>query len=184
MRWRPLIVNIVGYDVAWFGCVVGAAFGFAWAGIALAAANVAWHLRVSPVVRTEAVVVFGGALVGVSADALMVLAGVYEYRPRPEGLSLEFLALFFAMWASFGTTMRIAMRFAWRRWWAGALLGLIGGPLAYLAAAKIGAVTLPEGGAVWGSLLVIGAAYGVLTPAWVEWARRAFSAPAQDGGGA
>lgn len=175
MRWRPLILNIVGYDVAWFGCVVGAAFGYAWAGIALAAANVALHMRWSPVVRREAALVFGGALVGVSADALMVVTGVYEYRPRPDGLSLEFLALFFAMWASFGTTMRIAMRFAWRRPWAGALLGLLGGPLAYLAAAKIGTITLPEGAAMWRSLAVIGVVYGVLTPVWVEWARRMFS---------
>jgi hypothetical protein len=166
-RVALIVVNLLAYDLCWAALMFGA--GRAWwpGAVALTAASVAGQLAVSPVRRREAMVVLGGALVGVSSDALGVWAGVFAYNA---GMGVEFWIVFFALWANFGTVLRPSLSWMWDRLWMAALLGAGGGPLAYWLGAKIGAISLGESPAF--ALAWIGVQYGLLTPAWMWAARR------------
>jgi hypothetical protein len=47
-----------------------------------------------------------------------------------------------SLWMAFATTLNHSLRWLASRPWVAALAGAIGGPLAYLAGAKLGALTL------------------------------------------
>lgn len=166
--WVRIVINLLGYDIAWTACILGAARGYPWIGVGIAVCTLAVHLAMSPCRRPEAALLVVGAILGVGIDVAMSSSGVYAYTGS--GSTAAYLAAFFLLWLNFGTTLRVALRWAWRRLWAGALLGLAGGPLAYWGAAQLGAVTLGE--PVWVALATVAAAYGLATPLWLLAARR------------
>ncbi|MGB5202220.1 MAG: DUF2878 domain-containing protein, partial [Sedimenticolaceae bacterium] len=47
-----------------------------------------------------------------------------------------------AMWMGFATTLNVSLGWLKGRYWLAALFGAVGGPLAYLAGAKLGGITL------------------------------------------
>ena len=95
------------------------------------------------------------------------------------GETALFGAFFFALWANFGTTVRLGFSWIWGRWkrlwWAGVVFGLVGGPLGYLIGERIGAVTI-AGGAHglerWKALGIIGLEFALMMTAWFRCAGR------------
>jgi hypothetical protein len=49
-----------------------------------------------------------------------------------------------AMWGLFATTLNLSMSWLRGRQWLAALLGAVGGPLAYLAGARLGGLQMPD----------------------------------------
>jgi hypothetical protein len=49
-----------------------------------------------------------------------------------------------AMWAGFATLLHVALRWLLPHRWLAALLGAVGGPLAYYAGMRLGAVNFPD----------------------------------------
>lgn len=162
-----IVVNLFAYDVCWVALMLGAGRGWWWGAVALAAVSVGGQLWASPVRRRETLVVLGGALVGVASDAVGVWAGVFAYAG---GSAVEFWIVFYALWANFGTVLRPTLSWMWERLWLAALLGAVGGPLAYWGGSKLGAIELGENVAF--SLAWVGVQYAALTPAWMLAARR------------
>ena len=84
-----------------------------------------------------------------------------------------------AMWALFATTVNLSLRWLKGRLWLALILGAIGGPLAYFAGYRFGAVTFLEsttalillslGWALWTPLLVLASGrYDGYAPARVQ----------------
>ncbi len=65
-----------------------------------------------------------------------------------------------SLWAAFATTLNHSLRWVMHRPLVATLLGAIGGPLAYLAGAKLGALHLPS---LQTALPLIGVAWGIAT---------------------
>jgi len=79
--------------------------------------------------------------VGLVAEWYQISAGTYRIDAGVlrEGWPPPWLIV---MWAQFATVFRFSMRSIMRRWWLAGLFGAIGGPLAFLAGARLGAVAL------------------------------------------
>jgi hypothetical protein len=132
MRW----FNFIGYQALWFALVVGAAHGAA--GFATAAGGVfivaqaALAERPLDDVRRVATALALGVLI----DGIPAWLGWWHYAsPSPSlppgGAPLWILTL----WACFAMTIDRSLSFVRARPLIGALLGAVGGPLAYLGAA-------------------------------------------------
>jgi hypothetical protein len=167
-RWWPIIVNVIAFDATWTIALMAAARGYAWAGAAVMLANVAGHLAMTP--RTlrgrEAGLIAAGAAVGAGVDSVWLALGVIGFAGT-DGVTARFLVFFFALWANFGTTLRVGFSWAWDRAWVGVIIGVAGGPLSYLIGERIGAVSFP--GERTRSLGILAAEFAVMTSAWI-WA--------------
>jgi tetrahydromethanopterin S-methyltransferase subunit D len=69
------------------------------------------------------------------------------------------------LWALFGTTLNVSLRWLRGRIWLSALLGAISGPLAYYAGAQLGASTWHDPEAV---VAILAVGWGVLMPLLVR----------------
>lgn len=173
-RWIPVIFALVAFDVLWAVTMFGA--GRAWwpVGPVLIAISMLVQLRPSPSPRREALVILVGAAIGAASDALLLSLGQLAYTDPSR---VQFAIVFLALWVNFGTTLRPALRWMWHKPLLAALLGGIGGPLAYFAGDRIGAIDLAE--PTWRTLLFVSLQYAVLTPLWMLLADRIMPAQAE-----
>lgn len=135
-----LAINLVAFYLCWFACVLGAARGYPWAGPAAVAVWIPLHLQSHACWRRELAFLFGAAVMGYLTDSALVLGGVLDFGSRGVGLWPAPLWMV-ALWLSFATTFGGAMSWLAGRYYTAGIFGLIGGPAAYLAGAKLGAVT-------------------------------------------
>jgi hypothetical protein len=133
------LLNFVAYQLAWFACVLGAAHHLASAGAAFAIAVTAVHLALRRE-ASELRLVACAAAIGFLVDSVLVRAHFVEFAST----SLDGWAPFWmvSLWMAFATTLNHSLRWLTSRPWVATLSGAIGGPLAYLAGAKLGAMTL------------------------------------------
>jgi hypothetical protein len=136
-------VNFVAYQVAWFACVLGGANAMPWLGVAVTAAAVAIHLALTPAPGRDALLILTVATIGALWDGLLAGLGLLEYS---SGMMLPWLApvWIIAMWAGFATLLPVALRWLLERRRLAALFGAVGGPLAYYAGMRLGAVNFPD----------------------------------------
>lgn len=156
-----LVINVAAFQVTWFACVLGAAHGLEWVGPIVALGAMLLHLRLSPDRTLPHWWIPGLGLLGFLADSLLSAAGLLDFgihllRPWPCPLWI------FGLWLGFATTLNSSLGWLGSRLPLAALLGLLLGPLAYYAAAELGAVKLfgPEA-----ALLAVGIEWAVLLPA-------------------
>jgi len=161
---KDLALNIIAFQLAWFGCVTAAAADHAWAGTLLIALVLAGHLWRAPRQRAETALIAGAVVMGVAWETLAVQAGWLRY---PSGTLVDGLPphWIIALWALFATTLNVSMRWFKGRWTAAALAGALAGPLAYYAGARLGAVQFPDPQT---ALIALALGWGVITPALVR----------------
>ena len=137
-------INFALFQLGWFACVLGSAKGRPWTGPAFVAFALAVHLR-SPERRREAGLIACAALGGTALDSVLVSAGIY--RPA-SGLLLPWLAppWITALWFLFATTLRHCLGWLAGRYTLAALFGFLGSPMSFLAAERLGALSLPADG--------------------------------------
>jgi hypothetical protein len=163
-----LAVNILLFQAGWFACVLGAAHGMPWAGPLAAAAIVAWHLARAAQPRQELALVAVAAVLGALFETLLVQASWVRFET---GVLIAGTAPYWmvALWAIFATTLNVSLRSLRPHRWLAAALGAIGGPVAYYAGARLGAL---EFGTPAPALAAIGIGWAILTPALLGAARR------------
>jgi Protein of unknown function (DUF2878) len=138
-----IAANVLLFQLGWFACVLGAARDWAREGVALALAIVAVHVARAARPRREILLVAVAAATGALFDSLLASAGWLRYAGAApvEGAAPYWIV---ALWALFAITLNVSMRSLRGRPLLGALLGLAGGPLAYLGGEKLGAVALVQ----------------------------------------
>ena len=163
-----IALNVVLYQVGWFACVLGAAHGMPWAGALAAAVIVPWQIALAAQPEREIALVAAAAAVGALFETLLVQAGWVRF---PSGMLLQGTAPYWmvALWALFATTLNVSLRWLRPHPWLAALLGAIGGPAAYYAGARLGAIELAATGVALGAIAV---GWGILTPLLLGAARR------------
>lgn len=133
------LLNFLAYQLAWFACVLGAAHDLAWAGAAFALAITAAHLALRRD-ASELRLVACAAAIGFLVDSALVRAHCVEFASAGWDGWAPFWMV--SLWMAFATTLKHSLHWLTSRPWVAALGGAIGGPLAYLAGAKLGALTL------------------------------------------
>ena len=140
---HPLI-SFVAFQVCWFACVVGASRGLPWLGPVVVAVFAVAHLWATPAGRPragQAWLLGLAAVIGYAADSALVLAGVLSFPPHAS-MGWPSSGWMVAMWVAQAATLTGSMSWMLGRYLVGALFGALGGPLAYLAGARVGAAIL------------------------------------------
>jgi len=166
-RALKLAAAVVAFQGAWFACVLGAAHGRPWAGAAVAAGVAALAIAFSVRPAADALMVAAALLVGLAWDSAMARLGWIAYA-EPGPLASVAPGWILALWALFAVTLRDPLRALHRRPLLAALLGAVGGPLSYAAAARLGACRFD--GPMAPVALAIG--WAVITPLLLTLARR------------
>jgi hypothetical protein len=146
-----LIGNALWMQAAWWACVLSERHP--WLLLPVVACLLV-HLAACPRPRDEATTLVCVGLTGWLLDAGLGALGVFDFTSQPLPLWLALL------WLVLASGLRHSLAWARRPVWYGALLGLCGGPLAYLAGAKLAGVGLPLG--TLGTTLL-------LAPLWAVW---------------
>jgi len=158
-----LLINLSGFYLGWFACVLGGAWDRPWWGVAGAAGVIAVHLvRVArPAVELRLILLAG--LLGAVLDSLPIALGLVRY---PAGTLVDGFApvWLIALWMVFATTLNVTLRGLKRRPLLAALLGAVGGPLAYYGGAGLGGVvfTPPAAAGLFALAVLWGAAMPIL----------------------
>ncbi len=103
----------------------------------------------------------GAAMIGPLADIPLVMAGLIALR-EPLLLGALMPLWWWGLWAMFGAAFPASFGWLRERPALAAILGAAGGPLAYLAGGRLGAIGLPP--PLWQNLLAIAAIWAVLMP--------------------
>ena len=155
----PPLANFLLYQLAWFACVMGAAKGQPMIGVGVAGLFIAWHLTLARSAKSELAMIVLTGLIGGAWETLIVHQDWVRYMG---GTSPNWPpAWIIALWLAFATTFNVSLRWLQNRHGLAALLGLLGGPAAWYAGARLGALELPDPSV---ALMAIGFGWAVLMP--------------------
>lgn len=163
------LINFLLFQLGWFACVLGGAYGLPWTGTGIALAIVVVHLARVPRPKAEAQLILAAAGIGLLWDSLLVTLGWLDY---PSGMLLPNTAPVWivAMWMLFATTLNSSMGWMQSYKKLSVLLGALFGPLAYYAGARLDGVILVEPMLAMAALAV---GWAVLMPILLTLAQRA-----------
>ena len=161
-------MTLAAYELLWFAAVIGAGHGLAWPGVAAVGVFAAWRLTVSPCRPIEVRLAGVTVLLALALEGAWVASGVIVYAaPWPLANAPVWLI---ALWVAFALTVIPLFGYLHERPALAALLGAVGGPLAYLGAARAHALRLPA--PIWRGLLALSLGWAIAMPALTSLAGR------------
>jgi hypothetical protein len=163
-----IFINFILFQIGWFACVLGGAYGHPWAGTLVAVAIVAWHLARAANPAAEFKLVLLAALMGGAWDSALVALGWIAY---PSGTLIAGAAPLWivAMWMMFATTLNVSLRWLKHLGFPVILLGAVFGPFAYYAGEMLGALQFTD----WQAAIAAqGIGWGMLLPLLVTLSTR------------
>lgn len=161
--------NLLGNQAVWFCAVIGAGQGHAWPAVVAAVVYCSWQFTLSSTRKADLRLMAVAVALGVVIDGGLGTLGWARYAAPWPGSTFA-PAWILALWAAFTPTLTVSLVFLQRNAWVALAFGAIGGPLAYLGAARgFDAVTFTDPGPafVW---LAIG--WGLAMPLLSMLARR------------
>lgn len=169
------VLNYAAYQFGWLAAILGAAAGFGTAGAGIGFVLTAGHVLLARDRRGELLLVVAALVCGVAVESWQIASGTYRVLAdgSPGGLPPPWLL---ALWAQFATTFRFSLRRIMTDPRAALVFGAVGGPVAFLAGERLGAVVLQ---------VPLGPGLARLVVAWaaalaaLAWAARRLAAPAE-----
>lgn len=156
------------YEAVWFSAVIGASHGLAWPGVLAAALFAGWRITVSEQRQIELRLIAAGLLLGATLESAWVYGGLIRYAA--DWPMVQVPAWILALWIAFGLTIVPLFGYLHERPWLAALLGAIGGPLSYFAAARGWHVAFFEA-PDWQIVIAMAFGWGIALPALTQLAR-------------
>jgi hypothetical protein len=168
------IANFIGFQAGWFASILGAAAGLPWLGPVCVLVLVIGNMLVRRRWAADAALYLTAGMLGYAGDSALVLSGLMGFPERaafgqPSTIWMSF------MWMNFAATLHASLAWLKGRYVLTAVFGLIGGPLAYWAGERFGAVTLAD----WLALGAVGIEWLLATPllVWIAQTSDRFSSP-------
>ena len=178
------LVNLLGFQAAWFACVGGAGRGWPTLGPFVVALWLALHVarldgrggrgaggRAAERSR-ELKLLASAVMLGCALDGTLALGGVIAF-PAHAGPAVPTTPWMAALWAAFAATLRHSLDWARRRYALGAVAGALIGPLAYAAGEALGAITVAPPPFGW---LMVAAEWALAIPLLL-WLRERLEGP-------
>lgn len=139
-RWM-VWTNVLLFQLGWFAIVLAAARGHPWVAMIVAVAASFWHVAHAPKAGREIALIGVAVGFGVVFETLLARFGVVTAE---SGILVAGTAAYWlvCLWALFSTTFNLSLRWLRPRPFLAAALGAVGGPLAYLGGAELGALRL------------------------------------------
>jgi hypothetical protein len=157
------IFNIVGTQIGWFACALGAAQGRPWLGLVVVAVYLILHLLWSPEWRRELQFILTVGGLGMAIDSLSKITGLLIYNG--DMLNIAWLAPLWigALWLQFASTLNVSLAWLQDNYLLAVVLGAIFGPLSYLGGARLGALGLPHDKTF--TVVILAIIWGMVMPA-------------------
>lgn len=154
------VVNFAAFQIGWFAAVLGPGNGIPWLGLVVVPLVLLVNLLMTDNWRRELILALVAAAMGFVFDTAMTAAGAF--RPVPFLWPAPFSPPWMMMlWVNQATTLNACMGWLRQRYLFGAVFGAVGGPLAYLSGAKLGAAALPS----TQGMLMLAIGWGLAFPA-------------------
>lgn len=153
----PSWTTLVAYEAVWLAAVIGAGHGLGWPGVVAVSLFAAWRLSVSTCRPIELRLVAVTVMLALALEGLWVTAGLIVYSdpwPLPNAP-----AWLIALWVAFSLTLIPLFGYLHGRPALAALLGAVGGPLAYLGAARANALQFVA--PTWRGLLALSLGWAI-----------------------
>ena len=154
-----LVANFILFQIAWFACVLGAAKAMPWTGVGVTFIILCWHFYHTKQAKAEIALMLAALFIGGVFDQSMLTSRLIEYQAHGWSNWLAPVWIL-ALWLAFATTLNASLAWMQGRYLVCMLFGAAGGPLAYLGAEKIGAISL-LGNAAY---IALSLSWAVVTP--------------------
>ena len=162
------IFNIIGFQFSWWCCVLGVKSGLTYLGpfLMLVFLMVHMFLFMDNSSEIKLIILFG--ILGTLIDTGMAYFGILIYQGTYFTDTIMAPLWITAMWCGFSATVNHSLSWLHNRYVASAALGVISGPLSYLAGAKFGAIEFDADPII--ALIIISIYYGITIPLmyWVN----------------
>lgn len=166
--------SLIGYQLVWFAAVIGAGRGLAWPGIVAALLYAAGQLAATCCYKTDLSLMAAAMAMGLLLDSGLIQVGLARFA-APGPITGMTPAWILGLWVAFSLTFTQSLAYLQTRLWLAALLGGLGGPLAYLGAQR-GWHAIAFAHPSWRALLYLSVGWGLATPALAWLARRRLAA--------
>ncbi len=133
--------NFAAFQLAWLVAVWGASVGLSWLGPVAVAGWVSAYALWQNRARADAPLWLGAGLLGAMTDSLLVWSGAMAF-PESAGPAFPTTPWMVALWINFAAALRHCMGWLCGRFVLATVFAAIGGPLAYLAGSKFGALEI------------------------------------------
>ena len=145
MKVKPIVIlNYVGFNGAWLLTVWGAANGWPWLGPFSAAVLIPFHLYLSEESGREFRLFVKLAILGTLLETGFAWTGLVSYHGNVPGYPLA-PPYITTLWVLYASTLNYSMGWMHRNRWVALAAGAVFGPVSYIVAAEIGAVSLGDG---------------------------------------
>jgi len=150
---KPIIINAVGFQLGWFGCVIG---GDNYAPLT-ALIFLFIHKQLVMKNQREWLLMASITLIGVGTDSILTFLGILEWD-APYWLPIPLWLL--CLWIIFSTTLKHSLAWLGRHWSIAPVLGFIAGPCSYWSGSALSDVTLRS--PLLMTLVIIGGCWALL----------------------
>lgn len=155
------ILNLALYQLGWFSCVLGAAWGYPSGGAVAALLLMALHLLLATSRQAEWKLMLCACLLGTVVDGSQQALGILSFKTDP-AWPLPLPLWIFVIWAQFATLFHFGLYWLCDRLPLAALCGLVGGPLAYWGGVRLGAAQFGDNPLL--SLASLALVWALVTP--------------------
>ena len=156
------IINIVGFYIGWWGCVLGAANDMAYLGPLLMLVFLIVHFYLFFSSNQEIYLVLIICFLGTVIDTILFFSGSFVYAGAYSNELLIAPLWITAMWAGFAATVNHSMSWLKDKWALMVICGVVFGPAAFYTGEKFGAIDFSL--SLLFSAMIIGFVYGVAMP--------------------
>jgi hypothetical protein len=160
--WYPW-VHLATYQATWFAAVLGGAAGLLWPGALAAGLALALHLALVADPDRCALRLLLATLIGIATDVALAATGMVHCNLGHGAVPPLWMIV---LWPSCAALFDDLGAWVVRRRVLAAVLGALGGPLAYLGGAGLGALAFPAG--TTAGLLAVAAAWTLAMVALVQ----------------
>tara|TARA_B100000767_G_scaffold49864_1_gene44901 strand:- start:403 stop:915 length:513 start_codon:yes stop_codon:yes gene_type:complete len=153
------IINFVLFQAAWFICVLGASYNQTYLALTLSIIILLIHFSLIKKRMLDVKLIIIAGLIGLLFDGALLNFDLIIYNDP--GLPYPFTPIWIVMlWMTFAMTLNHSLAWLSQKYYLSILFGAIGGPLAYIAGEKLGAITLLS----TNSIITLSVGWALITP--------------------
>ena len=153
------IINFVLFQAAWFVCVLGASYNQTYLALALSIIILLIHFSLIKKRMLDLKLIIIAGLIGLLFDGVLLNFDLIIYNDP--GLPYPYTPIWIVMlWMIFAMTLNHSLAWLSQKYYLAILFGAIGGPLAYIAGEKLGAITLLS----TNSIITLSIGWALITP--------------------
>ncbi len=148
-----ILINITLLNLLWFASVLGAANQMLWPALLMLSLLLLVTFIYQGINKTDRKIMVLSVLCGLLFDGFLAFQGVITYSHTLHEVSYLPPAWIMMLWVGFAATVRVGMQWLLNNPIIGGAFMLIGAPLSYFSAAKLGAISINN---LWQAMSFVG----------------------------